>query len=147
MKVPDFPVPLTAGFIEDRLAELKRMKADFRTVVLAGGTINTADLLFLIPAANPHVPDEQLGEYLAVSVLGDMQISVGLGIKGRALSVFGKYGKDERFAEAHINPHSLRHLMNTELFRLDVSDTIITHHFGRESVAQSYEYDHRSLLE
>ena len=37
--------------------------------------------------------------------------------------------------------------MNTELFRRGVPDTIITQQFGRESVAQSYEYDHRSLSE
>ncbi|WP_169926834.1 hypothetical protein [Massilia putida] len=37
--------------------------------------------------------------------------------------------------------------MNTELFRQGVPDTIITQHFGRESVTQSYVYDHRSLGE
>jgi hypothetical protein len=37
--------------------------------------------------------------------------------------------------------------MNTELFRLGVSDTAITQQFGRQSVAKSYEYDHRSLAE
>lgn len=37
--------------------------------------------------------------------------------------------------------------MNTELFRLGVPDTVITQQFGRTNVAQSYEYDHRSLAE
>jgi hypothetical protein len=41
----------------------------------------------------------------------------------------------------------LRHLQNTELFRLGVADTIITKRFNRRSVAKSYEYDHRSLAE
>jgi len=31
------------------------------------------------------------------------------------------------------------------MFRLNVPDTVITHPFGRQSVAQSYEYDHRTL--
>jgi hypothetical protein len=46
-----------------------------------------------------------------------------------------------------LNTHSLRHLQNTELFRLGVADAIITKRFNRRSVAQSYEYDHRSLAE
>jgi len=37
--------------------------------------------------------------------------------------------------------------MNTEMFRKNVPDTIITHQFGRRTVAQSYEYDHRNLAE
>jgi hypothetical protein len=41
----------------------------------------------------------------------------------------------------------LRHLQNTELFRLGVADTIISKRFNRRSIAQSYEYDHRSLAE
>ena len=46
-----------------------------------------------------------------------------------------------------IESHMLRHLQNTELFRLGVADTIISKRFNRRSVAQSYEYDHRSLAE
>lgn len=46
-----------------------------------------------------------------------------------------------------INPNSLRHLMNTEFFRLNIPDTVITQHFGRRTVFQSYEYDHRSVSE
>ncbi|GJH18128.1 hypothetical protein CBA19CS22_16320 [Caballeronia novacaledonica] len=144
---PELPAELTAGYLEKAVSGLKRMKSDFRTFELNGEQINTADMLFLVPAANPAVSASNMGKYLAVAVLSDMQVSVGLGLKGRALSVFGRYSKEEHLKVAHVNPHSLRHLMNTELFRRDVSDTIITHHFGRESVAQSYEYDHRSLLE
>jgi hypothetical protein len=43
--------------------------------------------------------------------------------------------------------HSLRHLQNTELFRLGVADTVITKRFNRHSLAQTNEYDHRSLQE
>ncbi len=46
-----------------------------------------------------------------------------------------------------LESHMLRHLQNTELFRLGVADTIISKRFNRRSVAQSYEYDHRSLAE
>ena len=46
-----------------------------------------------------------------------------------------------------LTSHTLRHLQNTELFRLGVADTIISKRFNRRSVAQSYEYDHRSLAE
>jgi hypothetical protein len=46
-----------------------------------------------------------------------------------------------------IKSHALRHLQNTELFRLGVADTIISKRFNRRSVTQSYEYDHRSLAE
>jgi hypothetical protein len=46
-----------------------------------------------------------------------------------------------------LNSHSLRHLQNTELFRRGISDLVITKRFGRRSVPQSYEYDHRSLAE
>lgn len=37
--------------------------------------------------------------------------------------------------------------MNNELFRLSVADTVITKRFNRRSITESYEYDHRSLLE
>lgn len=46
-----------------------------------------------------------------------------------------------------LESHMLRHLQNTELFRLGVADTIISKRFNRRSVAQSYEYDHRTLAE
>jgi hypothetical protein len=46
-----------------------------------------------------------------------------------------------------MNPHSLRHLQNTELFKHGLADTIITKRFNRRSVVQSYAYDHRTLGE
>ncbi|UDU21179.1 hypothetical protein [Sinorhizobium meliloti] len=46
-----------------------------------------------------------------------------------------------------LTPHALRHLQNTELFRLGVADTIITKKFNRRSVQQSQVYYHRSLPE
>lgn len=43
--------------------------------------------------------------------------------------------------------HTLRHLQNTELFRLGVADAIITKRFDRTSVQRSKVYDHRTLAE
>lgn len=57
------------------------------------------------------------------------------------------YGRTEEDRALGIKSHSFRHLQNAELFRLGVADTIITKRFNRRSVAQSYEYDHRSLAE
>ncbi|WP_226383234.1 hypothetical protein [Burkholderia mayonis] len=62
-------------------------------------------------------------------------------------SLFEKYGETEEDRALKIESHMLRHLQNTELFRLGVADTIISKRFNRRSVAQSYEYDHRSLAE
>lgn len=61
--------------------------------------------------------------------------------------MFSVYGRSPESKLMSIKPHSLRHLMNTEMFRKNVPDTIITHQFGRRTVAQSYEYDHRNLAE
>lgn len=62
-------------------------------------------------------------------------------------NIFEVYGQTEVDRTLSLLPHSFRHLQNTELFRLGVADTIITKRFNRRSVAQSYEYDHRSLQE
>jgi hypothetical protein len=75
-----------------------------------------------------------------------MQQSLG-GEHGSIPSLFEKYGLTDEDRALSLNTHSLRHLQNSELFRLGVADTIITKRFGRKSVAQSYEYDHRSLAE
>ena len=61
--------------------------------------------------------------------------------------IFKKYGQSDEDKSLFLTSHSLRHLQNTELFRLGVADTIITKRFNRHSVAQSYVYDHRSLSE
>jgi len=63
------------------------------------------------------------------------------------LTLFETYGENDEDRALTIQPHSLRHLQNTELFRLGVVDTIITKRFNRRRVAQSYDYDHRSLVE
>jgi hypothetical protein len=62
-------------------------------------------------------------------------------------TLFETYGESDEDRALTIQPHSLRHLQNTELFRLGVVDTIITKRFNRRRVTQSYDYDHRSLAE
>ena len=147
MPVSDLPTPITVDFLEAAVAKKPDRRSDLRRFTLDDGkVVDTADLLFLVPTKNAGIRGDALSRYPLISVLSAMQLAVGLGLKGGDLSLFGRYGAPA-LRDAAINPHALRHLQNTELFRLGVSDTIITHHFGRESVAQSYEYDHRSLLE
>lgn len=61
--------------------------------------------------------------------------------------IFARYGETPEDRRLSLNTHALRHLQNTELFRLGIADAMITKRFNRRSVAQSYEYDHRSLAE
>ncbi|WP_262083112.1 MULTISPECIES: hypothetical protein [Stenotrophomonas] len=60
--------------------------------------------------------------------------------------LFKRYGQSDD-KDLVLASHTLRHLQKTELFRLGVAGTIISKRFNRRSVAQSYEYDHRSLAE
>ncbi|WP_310620066.1 hypothetical protein [Flexibacterium corallicola] len=64
-----------------------------------------------------------------------------------SLSLFQKYGETAEDCEHLIETHDFRHLWNTEMFRAGLADTILSKRFNRKSVAQSYEYDHRSLAE
>jgi hypothetical protein len=61
--------------------------------------------------------------------------------------IFARYGETEEDRRLAITSHMPRHLMNTELFRLCVADSIITKRFNRKDPARSYDYDHRSLAE
>jgi hypothetical protein len=84
----------------------------------------------------------------SVGVADEVLLMVALGDDSRAAqSLFMIYGLTDEDRKLKIKSHSLRHLQNTELFRLGIADTIITKRFNRRSVAQSYEYDHRSLAE
>ena len=66
--------------------------------------------------------------------------------KGASQSFYAKYGKPE-FRSLNFKSHSSRHMHNNELFAAGVADTIITNRFGRKSVAQSHEYDSRTLAQ
>jgi hypothetical protein len=85
--------------------------------------------------------------YISVNRPDPTFVSLALGSARELPSIFERYGQTDEDRALTIETHSLRHLQNTELFRLGVADTIISKRFNRRSVAQSYEYDHRSLAE
>lgn len=125
--------------------------SDLRTFKTSSGrVVGTWQCLFLttgsvlrFPLIEPLTPDSAISTPLPPRIYTALGSTIGNG----SLSFFKKYGGTPQEKNLSIKPHSLRHLMNTELFRLNVPDTAITHQFGRVSVAQSYEYDHRSLSE
>jgi hypothetical protein len=114
-----------------------------------GAKLYPHDLLFLMPVRalvenrNDGIVD--IERYFAVGRCNTVDLHMQLG--GQDENLFSRYGETKEDRQRTIRPHSLRHLQNTELFRLGVADTIITKRFNRRSVAQSYEYDHRSLAE
>jgi hypothetical protein len=109
------------------------------------------DLLFLMPirnlieGRNNGILDTTL--YSAIGILDKGPLNGSLSGKGSGETLFQRYGQTDEDRALTLTSHSLRHLQNTELFRLGVADTMITKRFGRRSVQQSYEYDHRSLHE
>ncbi|MGJ7571570.1 hypothetical protein ACSFBX_13635 [Variovorax sp. RB2P76] len=126
--------------------------SDLRTARTSSGALHaTHQRLFLtLRASAPFAVLDSLSADTVISTPIEPRLYHSLGRtngNNGSLSFFEKYGKSEATARMSLRTHSLRHLMNTELFRQNVSDTAITHHFGRMSVAQSYEYDHRTLAE
>ncbi len=125
-------------------------KSDYRVFkTTAGTTLDAADLLFLVlfsgrgPLPQVIEPDAQI----APVSLSAVYSSLGIGGRSEGGTLFSRYCSSDFNPRTKLRPHSLRHLMNTELFRLNVADTVITNHFGRSSVAQSHEYDRQSLGE
>lgn len=145
---------LRVGEVEAYVKEhLPTKRSDLTPLTLDNGeTIEPWQMLFLMPK-------RAVGEGRGQTVL-DPNLTFSVGIANSALlhqalgseslkerSLFAIYGRTEEDRSLSIKSHSFRHLQNTELFRLGVADTIITKRFNRRSVAQSYEYDHRSLAE
>jgi len=85
--------------------------------------------------------------YIAVGRPDTSLVNLSLGEQKSRDTLFKRYGQSDGDKDLVLTSHTLRHLQNTELFRLGVADTIISKRFNRSSVAQSYEYDHRSLAE
>ncbi len=85
--------------------------------------------------------------YVSVGRPDTSLVSLSLGEQKSRDTLFKRYGDSDSDRDLVLTSHMLRHLQNTELFRLGVADTIISKRFSRRSVAQSYEYDHRSLAE
>jgi hypothetical protein len=84
--------------------------------------------------------------YYAVGRMDAVMIEGAL-CRGSQPTLFSVYGQNKEDRRLTLHPHSLRHLQNAELFRWGLADTIITKHYGRRRIAQSYEYDHRTLAE
>lgn len=119
----------------------------------AGGQLAPWEMLFLMPK-------RAVGEGRGDSVV-DMTNTFAVGIADQALlvsalggsdiatkySVFASYGQSDEERNFSLTTHQLRHLQDTELFRVGVADTIISKRHNRQSVAQSHVYDHRSLAE
>ncbi len=118
-----------------------------------GKVVQPWEMLFLLPKralaeGRENIPCH-VGKVLGVGVATPEILSLSLSADRihAAPTLFETYGETELDRRQILLPHSLRHLQNTELFRLGIADTIITKRFNRRSVAQSYEYDHRSLQE
>jgi hypothetical protein len=119
----------------------------FRTT--DGRQLSTADLLFLVVVGSRTALPAIVSEEAPIAPISAPAFYQGLGFRDRRNrgTLFTRYGKTTVTQNMRIGPKSLRHLMNTEFFRLRLPDTVITEHFGRRSVVQSYEYDHRNLAE
>lgn len=115
------------------------------------GSVQPWELLFLHPKRslaeerNDGICD--VTRYFSVSRPDPTLIGVALGDGSDVRSLFKQYGATSEDQSLRLESYMLRHLQNTELFRLGVADTIISKRYNRRSVAQSYEYDHRSLAE
>lgn len=124
-------------------SDLRRFKTT------AGREVTTADLLFLVLFGGRQGLPEVIPSdaKIAPAAIGSLYQSLGMSGRGDIETIFQRYSMDAEAQQMVVRPHALRHLMNTEFFRLNIPDTVITQHFGRQTVAQSYQYDHRSLAE
>lgn len=117
---------------------------------LSNGQLRADELLFLMPkralseGRNAGICDTS--RYYAVGRVDSSMITHCISGEGHT-TLFSEYGQTEEDRSLKLRPHSLRHLQNTELFRLGVADTIITKRFDRRTVAESYTYDHRTPAE
>ncbi|CAB3774818.1 hypothetical protein [Paraburkholderia humisilvae] len=143
---------LHVGELEDHIREETPTKISETTPLpLAVGAIQPWELLFTLPKRS--LAEERndglcdVTRYMAVRRPGPDLIGLALGEHRTCVTVFEKYGQTDEDRALRMESHMLRHLQNTELFRLGVADTIVSKRFNRRSVAQSYEYDHRSLAE
>lgn len=116
-----------------------------------GDKVYPHELIFIMPKRsiieerNQQICD--ITKYMPVGRFDGREITDQLSNTRKGNGIFYRYGKTEKDKRLKIKPHSCRHLQNTELFRKNVSDSIITKRFNRKNVAQSYDYDHRSLAE
>lgn len=125
-------------------------QSDCTPIRLSNGELAAWELLFLVPKRALGDTKEaglcDITRYCAVGRM-DRQMTTHFLSAGKEQTIFSVYGQTDEDRQMTLRAHSLRHLQNTELFRLGIADTIITKRFNRRSVTQSYEYDHRSLAE
>lgn len=147
-------VYLNVQELESHLTEnLPTKVSDLAPTKLAdGGTLQPWEYLYLIPkrslAEERNAGITDITRYYSVGIPDQRLLNLVLGEeKDNCVSIFERYGESSEDKSLTLTSHSLRHLQNTELFRMGVADTIITKRFNRRSVAQSYVYDHRSLAE
>ena len=145
-------VYLNIGELENyQIENLPTKISDTKSIKLTDGVLQPWELLFLLPKRalseerNNGIVD--VSRYYSVGIPDTSLLTNALGEIELKDSIFNKYGQSDEDKSLYLTSHSLRHLQNTELFRLGVADTIITKRFNRSSVAQSYVYDHRSLSE
>ncbi len=139
------------GELEEYIREhLKTKLPEQRLSRSDRGDVGLEDRLFLIPgrarAEAKHDAIIDTERYFSVQSASaqDLELQLG-GTEGGRL--FQRYGASEMERCHTINPHSLRHLQNTELFSRGVADTVISRRYNRKGVDQSYVYDHRTLAE
>jgi hypothetical protein len=143
---------LCVGDLEEFIRRATPSKTpDLAPLPLETGTVQPWEFLFLHPKRS--LAEERndglcdVTRYFSVNRPDPTFVALSLGGAKSLPSIFERYGQTDEDRTLKIEAHSLRHLQNTELFRLGVADTIISKRFNRRSVAQSYEYDHRSLAE
>lgn len=143
---------LVVGEVEQHIRKATPSKiSDTQPMTSDSGTVQPWELLFLHPKRslaeerNDGICD--VTRYFSVSRPDPTLIGVALGDNADIPSLFNQYGATTEDRNLRLESHMLRHLQNTELFRLGVADTIISKRYNRRSVTQSYEYDHRSLAE
>jgi hypothetical protein len=125
--------------------------SDIQRIPTASGSIQPWEFMFIHPKRS--LLEERNGgicdvnRFIAVGRPDSSFIGLSIGAQKLGETIFAKYGETDDDRALTLESHSLRHLQNTELFRLGVADTIISKRFNRRSVVQSYEYDHRSLAE
>ena len=131
-------------------SDLPTKQSDSTPIKLSVDTLSPWELMFLMPKrALAEGRDGGLCDVTRCCAVGRMDPQMmehALCASGKK-TLFEQYGQTDQDKRLTLNPHSFRHLQNTELFRLGIADTIITKRFNRRQLAQSYDYDHRSLAE
>lgn len=125
--------------------------SDTAPLPLMTGQLQSWELLFLAPKRSlAEERDDGICDVTRVMAVNRPDtgfVANAIGERPSGESLFQRYGQSPEDQRLHLESHMLRHLQNTELFRLGVADTIISKRFNRRSVTQSYVYDHRSLAE